>query len=505
MAILEDRGIFWWNDELVPKEQFAPSSNVAGKLTISDDGSTRLDLDSVMPGIEHPFEALRNSGKTSERNIQGLLNGDSGYVLLTGVIGNGASFRTSNLSQERYLALNCLISKSQFRQDHKRPLSFRAVKVELTGLEDWLWLRGIETTRRRSTLTARYKKPKDRDYALPFGKLSIEYELSGPGIGKSKSKKLSLTQVAAVRVTPTRKLDLLECQTYYQRVEELVILLTSSDRSLDWPTVVVADGKQRAKLYFTRYKVDAEPPGAHNCLINFPKIADSFGALFSALLEKREQFGPGFYLYLGTRRGLKMFVEHRFVNLIWGLEAFDRRGRGEVQADSSLSEKIERILIGVTDPRDRKWLNGKLRHAAEPNLGKRLFEVFSTIPLCFDLKGLRRFCIECQDRRNDISHFGGLRHKDQTYDAFMRDLDKKSDALAALYHLHLLTVIGIDPERLNFATNHNWPLSRMEMDLRAAGVLKPKPPEPGPVQAAKLALQQRNGAKEGGSDEFPSS
>ena len=38
MTILEDRGLFWWNKQVVPKEQFAPNDCVHGKLTISDDG-----------------------------------------------------------------------------------------------------------------------------------------------------------------------------------------------------------------------------------------------------------------------------------------------------------------------------------------------------------------------------------------------------------------------------------------------------------------------------------
>jgi hypothetical protein len=252
----------------------------------------------------------------------------------------------------------------------------------------------------------------------------------------------------------------------------LLILLTSSDHNLEWPSLVFSGRKQRAKLYFMRHRSEAKAPGAHECLINFPSIADSFGDLFAALVEKREQYGPGLYLYLGTRRGMQMFVEHRFVNLIWGLEAFDRYGRGKAQADKALSDKIDRILKQVSASKDRRWLRGKLKNAAEPSLADRLYAIFSALPLPFNLAGLRQFCEECQTRRNDISHFGGLREKDQKYGDFMRDLDKKSDVLAGLYHLHLLTVIGIDRERLDFATNKNWPLSRMERELRAAGILK---------------------------------
>lgn len=82
--------------------------------------------------------------------------------------------------------------------------------------------------------------------------------------------------------------------------------------------------------------------------------------------------------------------------------------------------------------------------------------------------------LACQDRRNDISHFGGLRHEEQRYDEFMQDLDRKSNALSALYHLHLLTIIGVDNEQLDFTRNQNRPMWRMEYDLRAVGLLMPK-------------------------------
>lgn len=473
MAVLEDRGLFWWNNQRVPKDQFAPKEFVHGKLTISDDGQISLELDTAMPG-HNAWDNIASQNKPAPHNIQGLLNTKSDKVLLLGLIQGGGAFRSNNLSPETYIAANCLISGTRFRVDTAASSSYSAIKVELKGFEDWLWLRSITSDRKRSRLFAKYVVPKRVQFTLPFGKLVIEYDLLGPWLGKFTGNKLNLTESAAIRLKPNARITLESAQTYYQRIEELILLLTSYDLSLDWPTVTLSNG-QHAKNYFLRSKVNAKPPGAHECLINFPKIAAAFGDLFSTLLRKREEFGPGFYLYFGTRRGMKMFIEHRFVNFIWGLEAFDRRGRGSVATGTLLNEKITRILNEVTNRHDQRWLAKKLRHTGEPSLAERLFDVFKNIPLEYDHKALRRFCEECQNRRNDISHWGGLRHEDQNYQAFMRDIDTKSDALSALYHLHLLVVIGIDCERLNFRTNNSWPLSRMEMDLRRVGILKPLP------------------------------
>ncbi|WP_034161433.1 HEPN domain-containing protein [Sphingomonas sp. ERG5] len=470
MAILEERGIFWWNDEVVPKTHFAPDANAGGKLTIEDSGAIRLDLDEMMPGDRHPFEALADSGQSVAKNVQGLLTNGK-HVLLLNLLRRGGTVRTHNVSQERYLARQCLVSEGAFKGDGRTPLSFSALTVDLAGFEDWLRLGSIEVNRHRNKLIAKYRAEKDRHYAVPFGRISIEYDLSGPFPGRSRQHELKLVECARTKIILNERASVEGCQDFYQRVEELLILLTSSDHNLDWPTVVPRGHKQHAKLYFMRYRSGAKAPAAHECLISFPGIADSFGDLFATLVEKREQYGPGLYLYLATRRGMTMLVEHRFVNLIWGLEAFDRSGRGKAQATQAFADKIARIISLIPEGKDRKWLSKHLEKAAEPSLGDRLYSIFSALPLPFDLAALKAFCEECRARRNDISHFGGQRQRDERYSDIMLDLNRKSDALAALYHLHLLIVIGVDKELVDFTTNHNWPLSGMARDLRAAGLL----------------------------------
>ena len=472
LAILEDRGIFWWNDEPVSAAQFAPDAAVSGKLTIEDDGSVRLELDDVMPSDRHPFDNLLAKGRPTEQNMQGLLT-ESGYVLLLNVFRNGVTMRTHNVSQERYFARQCLVSDQRFKRDGKAPIKFRTVEVDLSGFKDWLWLRSIHVKRQRNKLVADYKAQNNRRFTLSFGTISIEYNLIGPHFGKSWHNEIKMIESVSVVITTRKAMSISNAQDYYQNLQDLLILLTSSNHNVDWPTLTLWGNKHRAKLYFSRYRSDEEPPAAYDCLINFPRIAASFGDLFEAFIEKRERYGPGIYLYLGTRRGLNMFVEHRFVNLIWGLEALDRHGRGTVQPAAALDAKISRILSAAA-PKDRHWLQGKLKDAAEPNLSERLYSTFSLLRLPFDQDALKRFCVECQARRNDISHFGGLRRKDQSYGDFIQDLDRKSDALSALYHLYLLTIIGVEEENIDFEKNNNRPLWRMASDLRAAGLLVPE-------------------------------
>jgi hypothetical protein len=134
--------------------------------------------------------------------------------------------------------------------------------------------------------------------------------------------------------------------------------------------------------------------------------------------------------------------------------------------------------------KDRKWLVDMLEHANEPSLGLRLYETLREVPLDLDQKRLERFCKHCGKLRNDISHFGGQRDNSVTYNDFIRDLESKSRALAALYLALLQHEIGIDAKIIkawmfdgfgSFPIKHHF----VKSDLLDESVLRSAPP-PGP-------------------------
>src|ERR1700746_508390 len=109
---------------------------------------------------------------------------------------------------------------------------------------------------------------------------------------------------------------------------------------------------------------------------HFPQIQQNFGDIYTTWKAKRETFGAGFYLYLATRRGMRLYPEHRFTNLIWGIEALHRKMHPELREATSVTKKIRRIIDEVTKKSDKTWLQRQLRYAGEPNLEQRIFEMF---------------------------------------------------------------------------------------------------------------------------------
>jgi ApeA N-terminal domain 1 len=247
-------------------------------------------------------------------------------------------------------------------------------------------------------------------------------------------------------------------------------LLTGSDYSLEWP-LVCFQNNSKCRWYFRRLRSN-EPLkdiDYHNTITNFVELRDQFGSIWSKWVAKRAELCPGIYLYLGTRRGMPLYEEHRFVNLIWGVEAFHRE-KTRLWRSDALKEKIDRIVGQVALETDKKWLRERLKHAHEPPLEQRIFEVFKTLPIGLDEGRLRAFSKACAKLRNDISHFGGDRHR-ESYLEFIRDLDRKSDALSILYHALLLHEVEIDATILSRWINDSFGSYAIKMHFAQAGLL----------------------------------
>lgn len=218
---------------------------------------------------------------------------------------------------------------------------------------------------------------------------------------------------------------------------------------MDWPTLTLgrrANSSRSYKFYFLRSRHSATPPARNDCWLTFPTIQENFGQLFQQWQVKREEFGPGISLYLGTRRGIELYVEHRFVNLIWGLESLHRTLNKDAPP-TRLEQKVLRIIDQVKEEKDKTWLRKKLEHSAEPSLAERLIECVYLLSLDLPAQSVRGFSNECASKRNDISHFGGHRGQGNYVD-FLEKIHSLNIALSYIYPAIILKLCGIDDSLL---------------------------------------------------------
>ncbi|MFB5151636.1 HEPN domain-containing protein [Burkholderia orbicola] len=445
--ILEERGYFWWNDTPLPGNHFAPPEAITGTLSIDESGRIRLKLDNYFDNEHGPMAVLVSGGQElpPDRTIQGRLIDSNKCVLLLNLRRRGGRFSSNGVSFDGFAADYCLISRLT-KPFSVKPILFDAMDVDMDGFEGWLRLGNIETKRTRSSVAAKHRLPKPCLYELGDCALSVRYDILAPFPSSHvhRSYDLRLVESAFIRVKYKQKRSLDEMLTEYRLVQDLFILLTGSNYSLSRPRLKTKRGV--FDVYFYGQRRSAEMPEWRDCWTNFIQLRESFGRVFDAWRQKHSEFGPGFYLYLGTRRGMQLYVEHRFVNLIWGLESLHRRKEGNFAPAPKLQEKIQRILGQVANKRDRSWLEGRLKNASEPSLQERLFEMFRALPFDFSDVNLQNFCAACAKARNDISHFGGQRHAGQ-YQDFVKDVAMKAEAVAYMYHALLLKEIGVDTEQ----------------------------------------------------------
>jgi hypothetical protein len=479
MAILDERGLFWWHDEEVPAGQFAPDSCVHGRCSIDDAGKVLLELDACLSDPRIPMAAF--SGEPISRHIQGVLKGTNESIRLTGVRGNGGQFRTEGISSERYVATNALVGSGAISQAGSA-LTFDTLEMPLTDFKEWLCLASVTVTRTDGRIVVAYEPPTDVVRPTIGGSIAIVFGIGESAAWASRASEYALNETALLRLQLNLAVSMSEWQKHYVLLCDFMKLLTNSDHSMDWPCLISNGVKLR--WYFNRGG-DVPIVGAPNryeIIIPFPKISSCFGEIWTKWTEMNEKFGPGIYLYFGTRRGATLYAEHQFVNLIWGLETFHRIKFGAAEP-TRISPKIDRIICEISNPRDRKWLAAKLKFAHEPPLSERLRELVGLLPYEFEAARLQKFATECADRRNDISHYGGRRDA-ASYSEFILDLHHKSAALSILYHALLLNEVDVDQAIISEWLNRGFLAGGIKRVFADVELLDPKLyPPPGTKQS----------------------
>jgi hypothetical protein len=174
-----------------------------------------------------------------------------------------------------------------------------------------------------------------------------------------------------------------------------------------------------------------------------------------------------------------MYWEHRFASLMWGLESL-HRSLVPTKENIAQAAKVTRIVAQIARANDRKWAERHLPRQSDPTLATRIFELLSTLPLGFHKGELVGFAQKCAARRNDVSHFGGVREPGD-YNDFIQDIVKLSGAVDIFYHALLLQIAGVSEERIawHFLHGLNAPLVQLKLsdcDLTVMAKNGPIPP-----------------------------
>ncbi|WP_413463254.1 HEPN domain-containing protein [Alteriqipengyuania lutimaris] len=295
-------------------------------------------------------------------------------------------------------------------------------------------------------MTASYSKPSVARWKLE--KMNVELARYLAGNAGDQLSSIAWCEHAVLRIKPKpARITVDQAIDVAQRTEDLLILLADCNRSFDFPRLRVKPGEPGVRLYFARSSRPKEEREKWDKVwVPFGACDDQFGGILETWLEKHEIYGSGFHLYLGNRRGHPMYWEHRFASLMWGLESL-HRSLVPTKENEAQAAKVKRIVEQIAKARDRKWAERHLPKQSEPTLATRIADLLSMLPLRFDKAELVCFAERCAARRNDVSHFGGVRRAGD-YNDFIQDIVKLSGAIDVFYHALLLQIAGVPGERI---------------------------------------------------------
>ncbi len=259
-TLLDVKGYFWWSDEVIPDGQFAPSDCVAGTLTINDSGRTNLQLYGMLPR-----EGGRLAGFFDQniytKSIKGILAGDSHKVFLSDLHRNGANANTNGPSAEGFWALKCLITHGDVYAD--ADATFNELYFDLQGFEDWLQLKNIHIESQDGNFEIRYRKPEPIEWDVEIGRVGIIYDARYPfGYRRSEA---DIKEQVRLRLQLETAINIDAVRETATRVEDLMILLTDSERGLPFPQLKLSNSDILCTLYYGRLPGSKEEVNFSDC------------------------------------------------------------------------------------------------------------------------------------------------------------------------------------------------------------------------------------------------
>jgi ApeA N-terminal domain 1 len=464
-TVIKQRGFFWWLNE--PRGGTnSKETSVPGLLTISEEGHIKLDLDGILwhkdPSKVHWGPQIVEHGKF----ITGRLNehGDGNYcVLLHKLLRTNFPLISSAQAPtpESYEAKLCLTTNSPYSADFAFD-GFHQVRIDLTGLEDWLSLDSIlhriETYNDGDVEVRVSYKDREFSFVSEDGIIAIESQTLGAAVfnlhPQVPDRTLSFEQGFYLTYTPASNAGVDSLLQNFLRVEELFSLLLGAYFRLDWPTIVHRGDPFDSwhRVYSYRGTVPDFKPSRYQMWTNFHMLRETFGGLFFAWKAQFADLGEPYYLYMAELRHPLPYAEHKLVNLLWVFESLHRKQKSKTFGTPSATERtarIESILKRLSEPgdeRDKEWFEDRVGgYQKDPRLPDRIFDCLSKLPVAFDEAALWTFSYRCARCRNDISHGKFPANESPT------SLAHLADAASLLYHALLLREIGLGSEHLRKA------------------------------------------------------
>ncbi|KIR18137.1 hypothetical protein PFLU4_15260 [Pseudomonas fluorescens] len=446
-------GYFW----LPGKEE----NKIPGILSINDGGKIELE---IIGHFSDGADLLNNNDGLSR--IIGHIEKD-GLITLDDCFYIKKNISFGGISKSSIRA-NTVFSGVDWGKDEIA--TFNTFSFSVDCLDEWVGISGINVDSDwvTGTATINYSPPEEKIFFLDNGmKLEIGFSYTLPGYPNITEAKIA--QRAYFRLVSEELRDLSEFRTVAFKITNLMCFAVDEIVTLKNVTATSTE-KQRSvddnqypipiSIYYQSIPFSEKKPkkDRHSMLFNFGVIATNAQQVLNSWLNAYEYLYPALNLYFSTKTGAQKYLEGKFLALAQGLETYHRRISSETLMKPDFFEAmIVKILSGC--PKEHlEWLQGRLKHGNEINLGKRLKRIIEPFKNHLGTSGERsKMLRKIVDTRNYLTHYN---EELKEGSAKGRDLWVLCEKMESIFNLHFLKVIGFTEEEINRVVKNSFSLKQ---------------------------------------------
>lgn len=445
-------GYFW-----LPEQQ---ENKIPGILTIKDGGNIELE---VVGLFDESIKAL--NGEDDLSRIVGHVEKD-GLVTLDNCFYTKKNISFDGISKSK-VCVNRVLSGVAYDKDEE--ITFNSLSFSVDCMDEWVGISGINVQNDwdNRTVTISYKPPENLAYSLDNGmQLEICFAYTLPGFPNTTEAKI--TQRAYFKLSST---DLKSLQDFTKIAYKLTnFMCFAVDATVTLKNLIatsmeiqreVAEGKTSPvpiKIYYPSipYSEKVSQKSWHQMLFNYGAIKTNAQSIINKWLNAYETLSPALNLYFSTKIGAQKYIDGKFLALAQGLETYHRRTSDEKLMDEEEFKSLVDTVKENCPEENINWLEGRLMHGNEINLGKRLKIIIEPFKEHLGTSEERsKLLRKIIDTRNYLTHYS---EELKSKSAEGNELWLLCQKMEVIFQLHFLKMIGFSEDEIKNVIENCYPL-----------------------------------------------
>jgi len=310
---------------------------------------------------------------------------------------------------------------------NKEEIIFDKLKASIADLGTWVGIYGftkLDVLTKKFAVDIKYQMPEEFYFEIPNNlKVGFEFDASSTWIKETENAEINQKAFTTISATDFITLEKMLSNfytlykffslSYYDAPPLLSLYLLNSkmtnELNADYPFRV--EVLYHDNFYNAKYKSDKKP---HDFLFRYNDISNIFPMVIDRWFHLFGKMEPSINLLneLLMKRGLT--VEVQFLISIQAVETFHRNIFGGRMIPEEEHQRRINAIIESVPPEHKIWLKEWLRFSNEPNLRKRLLDIYKRLPeeiIKELIKDKNGFINDVVNTRNYYTH----------YDTFMKN------------------------------------------------------------------------------------